>query len=116
MAGNPIATFAPPTVIVDAATQTIDCANASHFTWTLGATRTVSTFLNPTPGQVMTLRVVQDATGTRLLTWPSNVAWPTNNTAPTLTVTAARADVFQFIFDGTAAVWRGMTFGLNYAS
>ena len=88
MAGNPVATFAAPTVIADAATQVIDCSSASQFSWTLGANRTVSAFLSPAGGQIISMEVTQDATGSRLLTWPANVSWPTNGTAPTLTVTA----------------------------
>lgn len=115
MAGNPIGAFAAPTVIVDAATQTIDASAASHFIWTLGANRTMSTILNPVGGQIITLEVTQDATGSRLITWPSNVSWPTNGTAPTLTVTAAKTDILQFVWNPTAAKWRGTTYGLNHA-
>jgi len=35
-------------------------------------------------------------------------------TAPTLTTTAAKVDVFQFIYDAATLVWRGSTVGLNY--
>ena len=115
MPGNPIGAFAAPTIITDGATQIIDCSAASHFTWTLGATRAASTFLNPVGGQIITIEVIQDATGSRLLTWPSNVSWATNGTAPTLTVTAAKTDVFLFVWNATAAKWRGMTVGLNMA-
>ena len=113
MAGNPVATFAAPTVITDGATQTIDCSSASQFSWTLGANRTVSAFLNPAGGQIIALEVTQDATGSRLLTWPANVSWPTNGTAPTLTTTASRTDIFRFTYNITAAKWRGETAGLN---
>ena len=113
MPGNPIASYGAPSIITDGATQTIDCSTASHFTWTLGATRTVSTFLNPAPGQWVRLTATQDATGSRLLTWPSNVRWPAA-TAPTLTTTAAKSDIFDFVYNSTTAVWDGRTFGLNY--
>ena len=53
MAGNPVASFAAPTVIADAATQVIDCTQASQFSWTLGANRTVSAFLSPAGGQII---------------------------------------------------------------
>ena len=112
---GPVATFATPVIITDGATQTIDCGNCCYFTWTLGATRTVSTFLNPAAGQVIDMEVTQDATGSRLLTWPANVSWATNGTAPTLTVTAAKTDIFRFTWNPTAAKWRGETVGLNMA-
>ena len=108
MAGNPIAAYAAPTVITDAATQTIDCSAASHFTWTPGASRTVSTFLNPVGGQVITMEVTQDATGSRVLTWPSNVTWPgINSAAPTLQTQVAARDILRFTYNPTAAQWRG---------
>lgn len=115
MPGNPIGIFANPTVITDGATQTIDCSATSSFTWTLGANRTVSTFLNPVAGQLVFLEIKQDATGSRTLTWPANVAWGTNGTAPTLTTTAAHTDVFWFVWNPTAAKWRGATFSLDSA-
>lgn len=113
MAGNPIGNYANPTVIADAATQTFDCSQAGYFTWTLGANRTISTFTNPVAGQRIILELKQDATGSRTVTWPSNVAWGTNGTAPTLTTTAAHTDVFQFIWNPTAAKWRGATYSLD---
>ena len=113
MAGNPIAAFAPATIVTDNATQTIDCSSASHFRWTLGANRTVSTFLNPVGGQVIEMETIQDATGSRTLTWPTNVNWPAA-TAPTLTTTAAKRDRFQFRYNSATATWDGNTLGLNY--
>ena len=112
MAGNPIATFGTPTVITDGATQVIDCSSGSSMVWTLGATRTVSTFLNPAPGQVLYLEVRQDATGSRLLTWPSNVNWP-GATPPTLTTTASKRDKFILTYNASGT-WDGYTQGLNY--
>lgn len=113
MAGNPVASYAAPTVVTDGATQTFDCLNAAQFVWTLGANRTVSTFANPPGGARITLTVTQDATGSRLLTWPSNVRWPAA-TAPTLTITAAKSDIFNFHYNATTNVWDASTVGLNY--
>lgn len=113
MAGNPIGAFAAPTVITDGATQTIDCGQASHFTWTLGASRTMSTPINPVGGQLMVIETIQDATGSRLVTWPSNFNWPAA-TAPTLTTTAAKRDRFLCQYNATTVKWDCMTLGLNY--
>jgi len=43
--------------------------------------------------------VVQDATGSRTLTWNSVFKWPAG-VAPVLTTTANARDVFSFISDG----------------
>ena len=105
MAGQPIATYGAPTVVTDGATQVFDCAGGSSFSWTLGASRTMSTPINPSYGQVITIEVTQDATGSRLVTWPSNFSWATNGTAPTLTATAAKTDVIRATWNPTAAKW-----------
>jgi len=114
MPGNPIASFAPPTVITDGATQTIDCSSASYFTWTLGASRTASTFLNPVGGQIITMELTQDATGSRVVTWPSNVTW-SSGAAPTLTTTAGATDVIEFRWNPISAKWRARTFAFAVA-
>ena len=57
---------------------------------------------------IMFLR--QDATGSRTVTW-STVKWP-GGTAPTITATASRQDIYSFFADGTN--WYGVTVGQNY--
>lgn len=60
---------------------------------------------NVSIGQSFTLRLVQDTTGTRTVTWFSTIHWPAA-TPPTLTTTASHWDVFEFLctaedqFDG----------------
>jgi len=58
------------------------------------------TFINPADTCNIILRLVQDATGSRTVTWPASVKWPAG-TAPTLTTTANSVDVVAFYFDGT---------------
>lgn len=62
-------------------------------------------------GKQFTILLAQDAVGSRLVTWPTNVRWA-EGTAPTLTTTAARTDVISFICDGT--YWLGFVGGLNF--
>ena len=52
----------------------------------------------------------QDATGSRTVTW-STVNWP-SATAPTVTSTASKQDIYSFFSDGTS--WYGTTIGQNY--
>lgn len=70
------------------------------------------TFPAPAAGKTFTLTLVQDATGSRTAAWPASVKWP-GGTAPTLTTTAGKADVFSFMADD-ATNWRGSVVGLNY--
>ena len=57
---------------------------------------------------IMFLR--QDVTGNRTVTW-STVNWP-GGTAPTITTTASKQDIYSFFSDGTS--WYGVAVGANY--
>ncbi len=58
------------------------------------------TFTNMRAGQTITLLLKQDITGSRTVTWPSNLKW--SGSAPTLTTTAAKTDivVLTYLPDG----------------
>lgn len=58
------------------------------------------TFTAPTYPSKVRIKLVQDATGSRAVTWPAAVKW-TGGTAPTLTSTAAHTDIVELYFDGT---------------
>lgn len=61
------------------------------------------------------LYVKQDATGSRLINWPSAVVWA-GGTAPTLTTTADRTDVVEISTLDGGAMWVGQTIGLNLSA
>lgn len=67
---------------------------------TLGGNRTIAAPTNATAGQRVTLRVIQDATGSRTLTWNNAFVWRSGS-APTLSTAANASDVFIFYYDGT---------------
>lgn len=69
------------------------------------------TFPTPSTGKSFLLVQKQDGTGSRTVTWDSNVKWP-SSTAPTITSTASKADMFSFVSDGT--YWYARTIGQNY--
>lgn len=52
----------------------------------------------------------QDATGSRTITW-STVNWA-GGTAPTITATASKQDIYSFFSDGTS--WYGIVVGQNF--
>jgi hypothetical protein len=90
---------------------TLDLANGTVQIITLTG-NCVYTFPTPVAGKSFTLIHLQDATGSRTVTWPSTVDWP-GATAPTLTSTALRADKFVFTaISGTS--WLGSVAGQNY--
>ena len=99
------------------ATETVDLDDGSIHTVTLDAN---CTFTFTAAGEDLAddgyqffLYCTQDATGSRLVTWPASVKWPAA-TAPTLTTTAAKTDVFRFITADGGTTWVGSTVGLNY--
>lgn len=61
-------------------------------------------------GKSFIMFLKQDATGSRTVTW-STVKWA-GGTAPTITSTASRQDIYSFFSDGTN--WYGVTVGQNY--
>ena len=89
---------------------TINLANGTLFDLTLTGNCTY-TFPSAVSGKQFTLLQKQDGTGSRTVTWPSNVRWA-SGTAPTITATAGRTDVISFVCDGT--YWLGFVGGQNY--
>ena len=89
---------------------TIDLANGSVQILTLTGNCTF-TFPTATAGKSFILLLKQDGTGSRTVTWASSVKWP-GGTAPTITSTASKQDIYSFFADGTN--WYGVTIGQNY--
>jgi len=95
----------------DGATITFNFNNGLSRQVTLGGNRTLA-FSNAKNGFVFYIKLIQDATGSRTVTWPSTVDWE-GGTAPTLTTAANAVDLFRFSFDGTD--FFGETVGLNFS-
>jgi hypothetical protein len=90
-------------------------STAATIDWTAGPFHKLTltgncalTLTAPTGVCRVQLKLVQDATGSRTVTWPATVYWP-NGTAPTLTTTASAADIVSLYWDGTNywAMWNG---------
>lgn len=79
----------------DSTTITFDLNESNFHTVTLGGNRTLA-LSNPTVGQKFAIRLQQDATGNRTVTWFSTIRWP-DNTVPTLSSTGNKADLFGFV-------------------
>jgi hypothetical protein len=67
---------------------------------TLAGNRTLNAPTNPTTGQFITILVIQDSTGSRTLTFNAIYEFK-DDTAPTLTTTASKGDVFVFRYNGS---------------
>ncbi|MCA9313474.1 hypothetical protein KDA08_04130, partial [Candidatus Saccharibacteria bacterium] len=70
------------------------------------------TFTDPPGACNLLLKLVQDGTGGRLVTWPAGIKW-ISGTAPTLTTTASGEDIISIYFDGTS--YYG-TYGTNFGT
>lgn len=88
---------------------TVSLANGTVQQLTLTGNATI-TMPTATAGKSFIIMLKQDATGGRSVTW-STVKYP-GGTAPTITATASKQDIFSFFADGTN--WYGTTVGLNY--
>lgn len=89
--------------LTDGSTVSWNMANGYNSSVTLGGNRTLSTPTNPKQGQTYTLRVIQDATGSRTLTLPSSSTFDFGAAgAPTLQTGANKYDLITlFCFDAS---------------
>lgn len=88
---------------------TLSLANGTVQIITLTGNATI-TMPTAVSGKSFILFLKQDATGSRTVTW-TTVKWP-SGTAPTITSTASKQDIYSFFSDGTN--WYGTTVGQNY--
>lgn len=94
----------------DGATITFDLATSNLHTVTLGDNRTLA-LSNVSVGQCFIIRLVQDGTGSRTVTWFSTIKWA-GGSAPTLTTTLNKTDVFGFLCTGSGT-YDGFIVGQN---
>lgn len=99
--------------LADAGTTPWDMAAGFNAKWTLGGNRTLDTPTNPKEGLTYSLLVIQDATGTRTVTWPASFDWGSAG-APTLSTAAAKKDLVTLLcIDAATPTFRA---GFNKAS
>lgn len=89
---------------------TVSLANGTVQKLTLNSASVTITMPTAAAGKSFIIMLAQDATGGRAVTW-STVVWP-SATAPTITSTASKIDIYSFFSDGTN--WYGVTVGQNY--
>lgn len=94
----------------DGATITFDLDAANTHSATLGGNRTLA-LSNSDAGQKFIIRLTQDGTGSRTVTWFSTIKWA-GGVTPTLTTTANKTDVFGFICT-SAGNYDGFVVGYN---
>jgi hypothetical protein len=85
------------TTLTDGATITPDFAANCNFTVTIAGNRSIANPTNVIAGQSGSIFIVQDATGSRTLSWGSNFDWANGGTAPTLSTAANAVDRVDYI-------------------
>jgi len=106
MAVNPEAT------LTDASTVTWNSLTSPVAKVTLGGNRTIAAATGAVAGTFASLLVIQDGTGSRTVTW--NAAYEfAADTAPTLTTTANKGDLFVFRYNGAKWLETGRNLALT---
>jgi len=82
---------------------TLDAALGNHQSVTLTGNVSSMTVTNPKLGQIMTVEFLQDATGSRTVSWPANYKFA-GGAAPVLSTAANWSDSLTARYDGTN--WR----------
>lgn len=100
------------TLITDTygSTITFNMLTSGNHTVTLTGNPTLAVS-NVSAGQIFSINLTQDATGSRTVTWFSGISWA-GGSAPTLTTTASKADRFIFYAMKTTA-YQGFIVGQN---
>jgi hypothetical protein len=107
LAGTPVTVV--PNVVASATGSPVLVAGINRLTL---AGNITPVFPTAAVGVELDVSTVQDATGSRLVTWPAAVKWAAG-TAPTLSTAATKKDVFAFkCRDGST--FEGRTVGLDY--
>jgi len=89
--------------LTDAASVSLSFNNGQNFSLTLGGNRALSNPTQCVPGQVGSIFVIQDGTGSRTLSYGSSWEFPAG-TAPTLSTSAAAVDRLDYIVRTSTAV------------
>lgn len=103
--------------VISAGGLTLDLNLSNVFDVSHNANITTLTLMHPpVAGKAasLTLRLTQDVTGGRTLTFPASVKWA-GGTAPTLTTTAGKANVLNFFTLDGGTTYLGALIGKDYA-
>ena len=106
------AAYFPEATLTDASTIAWDTQAAPVAKVTLTDNRTLGAGTNAVAGQFVSLLVIQDGTGSRTLSFNAVYEF-TEDTAPTLTTTAAKGDLFVFRYNGAKFLEVGRNLNLT---
>jgi len=102
--------------------QSLTCADNVSINWGLGhvakitldRANTTFAFSGANNGERLILRITQDATGSRLVTFPGSVRYGTDIPSITLTVTGDKQDYIGFIYNEDATKYDVVSFIMGF--
>jgi len=108
-------TYTTPSI--SSGTLTLNLENGNVFRVSRNANITTLTISNPpSSGNAGSFTLIFDANGTSYtITWPAAVKWP-GGTAPTITTTNSRSDMFVFYTNNAGTTWYAMTAAQNFVT
>lgn len=100
---------------ISSGTLTLDLSTGSIFTVNLSSSITTLNIINPSPtGSVSSFCLNTVGTGTAIvISWPSGVKWP-SGTAPTVTTTNGKQDLYTFFTLNNGNNYFGIISGQNF--
>ena len=104
--------YFPEATLTDASTISWNVLTSPVAKVTLGANRTLGAATGGQAGQFVSLLIIQDGTGSRTVTFNAVYEF-TGDTAPTLTTTAAKGDLFVFRYNGSKFLEVGRNLNLT---
>jgi len=104
----------PEATLSDGATPSWNALTEPVAKITIAGNRTIGNASGGVAGQFISLLIIQDGTGSRTMSWNSAYEFK-DDTAPTLTTTAAKADLFVFRYHNSKWVEVGRNQGLTVA-
>ena len=88
------------TTLTDGSSITWNASTEDVAKVTLAGNRTLGSASSGSTGQFISLLIIQDGTGSRTLTWNAAYEFAADS-APTLTTTASKGDLFVFRYNGS---------------
>ena len=73
---NGVKQIPPAITLIDATTVTPNFGQGRNFEWTIGGNRTLANPIGAYTGQSGIIKIAQDATGNRIITWGNNFRFP----------------------------------------
>lgn len=104
---SPVQSYAP----AGAGTATLDFSKGNYHRITMPTGNITIAFSNTTNGQPVIIDIIQDATGSRTVTWPT-IKWA-GGAAPTLTTAASKIDTLGILVTTAGSVYQGYVVGQN---